>query len=60
MLACKEALLGHGKMEFVGRSDANQVGSIGSQQGFQTRESLHLGIFLLASEVISLHYGGEV
>jgi hypothetical protein len=60
VFACKEALLGHGKMEFVGCGDADQVGSIGSQQGFQTRVRLHLGIFLLASEAISLDYGNEV
>jgi hypothetical protein len=60
MLTSKEALLGHGKMEFVGRSDADQVGSIGSQQGIQTRESLHFGIFLLAAEAISLDHSNEV
>jgi hypothetical protein len=32
MLSCKETLLGHGKMEFVGRRDTDQVGSIGSEQ----------------------------
>jgi hypothetical protein len=60
MSACKEALLGHGKMEFVRRSDADQVGSIGSQKGVQTRESLHLGVFLPTSEAISLDHGNEV
>jgi hypothetical protein len=47
-------------MEFVWRSDADQVGSIGRQQGIQTRESVHLGVFLLASEAISLDYSNEV
>jgi hypothetical protein len=47
-------------MEVVRRSDADQVRSIGSQQGIQTRESLHFGVFLLAAEAISLDYGNEV
>jgi hypothetical protein len=47
-------------MEFVGGGDADQVCCIGSQQGIQTRERLHLGVFLLAAEAISLDDGNEV
>jgi hypothetical protein len=60
MLTSKEALLCHGKMEFVRRSDADQVRSICRQQGVQTRVRLHLGVFLLAAEAIALDHGNEV
>ena len=47
-------------MKFIWRSDADQIGRIGRQEGFQTLEGLHLGILLLTAEAISLDYGDEV
>jgi hypothetical protein len=60
MLSGEKALLRHGKMKFIWRSDADQIGRIGRQEGFQTLEGLHLGILLLTAEAISLDYGDEV
>ena len=60
MLSGEKALLRHGKMKFIWRSNANQVCRIGRQESLQTLEGLDLGILLLTAEAISLDYGDEV